>query len=79
MFIGTALSEAISTTGITQQELACRARVSPSLINHLCRGNRQASEELVRQLAAALQCEVSITVHFTKAPQPIPRQATFGS
>lgn len=70
MYIGTALIEAISTVGITQDELAGRANVTPALINHLCRGNRQASEELVHKLAAALQCEVSITVRFTKTLQP---------
>lgn len=66
MYIGTALIEAMAKTGITQHELADRVNVTPSLINQLCRGNRQASEELVRQLAAALQCELAITVRFTK-------------
>lgn len=69
MYIGAALIEAISTAGITQDELADRVNVTPDLINHLCRGNRQASEELVRRLAAALQCEASITVRFSPPPQ----------
>lgn len=65
MNIGHALIEAIALTGITQYELAGRINVHPGQINHLCRGNQQASEDLVRQLAAALQCDVSITVRFT--------------
>lgn len=65
MNIGHALIEAIAMTGITQAELAGRIKVHPGQINHLCRGNKQASEDLVRQLATALQCDVSITVCFT--------------
>ncbi|WP_192579081.1 helix-turn-helix domain-containing protein [Fibrisoma limi] len=57
-------------TGITQDELAKRVKVSPSMINQLCRGSRDATEGLVGQLANALQCNVSITVQFTRKPTP---------
>lgn len=66
MYIGHALIQAISSTGITQDELAQRLKVHPGVINQLCRGNRQASDELVSQLASALDCEVRITVEFVK-------------
>ena len=68
MYIGHALIQAISSTGITQDELAHRLKVHPGVINQLCRGNRQASDELVSQLAAALDCEVKVTVQFVKKP-----------
>lgn len=75
MYIGQTLIEAIAVARVTQQELAEQLKMHPATINQLCRGNRQATEELVYALAAALRCDVRITVRFVPRNPPATSRA----
>lgn len=55
-----AVSWAIKRSGLTQQDVAEQAGISKSLLSEICKGTRNAKQDVLSRIAGVLNCPVVV-------------------
>lgn len=55
-----AVAWAIKRSGLTQQDVAERSGISKSLLSEICKGTRNAKQDVLGRIASVLNCPVVV-------------------
>ena len=68
--IGEAVKRRRDALGLSQRDLAAKAKTTAAAVSHIERGQRQPSADLLSRLAAALECSIDGLMSIAGSSQP---------